>query len=573
MNDLLLVAAENTVVAMALALCVYGFTRVVRNPPLAHALWLLVLVKLMSPPLVRVDWSLPSVPKTAFEDEQTMAEAPTAQSEAGYDSLRPAAEPANSRSLAETKESFVEQVTVDAAVRQSTKHEVKKPLAATILPSVRAHTVPLLFFCWVGGGVFYALVAAVRVVRFHLAVREMLPASGALDRLVRETAGKLGVRRTPDVRCAESVESPLFWCVLRPTIVLPLRLLRHFDEQQVRMILAHELAHLRRRDHWVRAIELIVAVVYWWNPLVWFIRRQVHQSEELCCDAWVRWAFADGRKCYAEAVLKAAECLSASRTGDSVLVKWWDSKETVAPAEFPHAVKFEQGATKFLDGDSITIVEVRGTAETFQPGQIYWIKGTYTLASHDSASLAAYTTAKNAADARSKSFSAQTTTVKKGSGNFTLFLPMACEGWPHVSFYPAKGGESFGGNYFGTGDSVLKHWWGPNETDAPAKDDKAAKQTQSSRGARRAFGASQKPIREKIFRQLDIEEGRYEVPVKVPPDLVNDSRVSLTFVTIQPDHDAWVKAFFREGKGTTYKGIWTSDGDVLPAIPIAHRIP
>lgn len=82
-------------------------------------------------------------------------------------------------------------------------------------------------------------------------------------------------------------------------------------------------------------------------------------------------------------------------------------------------------------------------------------------------------------------------------------------------------------------------------------------------------GVSQKPIREKIFRQLEIENGRYEVPVKIPPELIDDSSVSVTFVTIQPDHEAWVKAFFLDGKGTSYRGIWTSDGDLLPAIPLA----
>ena len=42
---------------------------------------------------------------------------------------------------------------------------------------------------------------------------------------------------------------------------------------------------------------------------------------------------------------------------------------------------------------------------------------------------------------------------------------MSCEGWPHVSFYPSGGGEGFGGNYFGTGDSVLKKWWGSKQID------------------------------------------------------------------------------------------------------------
>ena len=43
---------------------------------------------------------------------------------------------------------------------------------------------------------------------------------------------------------------------------------------------------------------------------------------------------------------------------------------------------------------------------------------------------------------------------------FVQRLPMYYDGWPHVSYYPAKGGDGFGNNYYGTGDSVLKKgWW------------------------------------------------------------------------------------------------------------------
>lgn len=135
-----------------------------------------------------------------------------------------------------------------------------------------------------------------------------------------------------------------------------------------------------------------------------------------------------------------------------------------ATSEFPYAVDFEQGATKFEKGDDITILEVRGTAETFTPGHIYWIKGKYTLASHRKALLAAYTTAMDAETSTSQSFQAQHLDVNEGEGTFTLFLPMSYCGWPHVSFYGDDRG-GFGGNYFGTGESVLKRWWGSNDTD------------------------------------------------------------------------------------------------------------
>lgn len=494
MNGFLLIVAQNIVAAFMLALLVGGLTRLVRNPPLAHLLWLLVLVKLVSPPLVRVDWLLPNSPESRRESRRPVAESHRRAAERNerLPVNRPVGRPAGPSDAQVTK-------TIDVAG------------AARFWPRVA----PVVVCCWGGSVALLALLAVARIVRFERALRGMLPASDAIERLARETAGKLGVRRIPAVRLSESVEVPLLWCVFHPTIVLPTRLLQRLDERQLALVLAHELAHLRRCDHWLRGFELVLAIVYWWNPLVGFVRRRMHEAEELCCDAWVRWALPQDRKAYAEVVLKAAESFSASQAGEllpaSPFLRSLSLKERIemilegqfqprvsprsmlliafiavfvlptfvrftrreaaaqdekppvavkaeaAKSQFPYVVKFEQGATKFLKGDKITILEIRGTAETFKPGDIYWIKGTYTLASHEAATFAAFTTAKHAADARSKSYTAQTTKIEKGDGTFALFLPMACEGWPHVSFYSTDDGEGFGGNYFGTGESVLKH--------------------------------------------------------------------------------------------------------------------
>src|SRR5580693_6353599 len=55
MKDLLAIAAQNTIVAGILAILVYGLTRVWRRPPVAHLLWLVVLAKLVGPPVLPVD--------------------------------------------------------------------------------------------------------------------------------------------------------------------------------------------------------------------------------------------------------------------------------------------------------------------------------------------------------------------------------------------------------------------------------------------------------------------------------------------------------------------------------------
>jgi hypothetical protein len=108
-------------------------------------------------------------------------------------------------------------------------------------------------------------------------------------------------------------------------------------------------------------------------------------------------------------------------------------------------------------GDQITITDVRGTSADMRGG-IYRISGTYTLVSREKATLAASVTARYAKDGTGPWNAAQTVTITKGTGTFTLLLPISVEGWPHVSFYGKS--SDFGGSYIGTGEYVLRKWWG-----------------------------------------------------------------------------------------------------------------
>ena len=121
-----------------------------------------------------------------------------------------------------------------------------------------------LFWLWLGGALVCAIVTGRRIARFDTVLKETLPASERLQRLAREIAVNFRIRHLPDVHSIEWIDVPLLWCAGRcPTIVLPVRVIAEFAEEQSAMILAHEMAHLRRHDHWVRAVELIVSTVYW----------------------------------------------------------------------------------------------------------------------------------------------------------------------------------------------------------------------------------------------------------------------------------------------------------------------
>jgi hypothetical protein len=265
--------------------------------------------------------------------------------------------------------------------------------------------------------------------------------------------------------------------------------------------------------------QRLLSAAFWFHPLVHLANRQLDRAREDLCDNFVLRAAAPTE--YARTLLTFAESYQPLHAGllapmmgqargalearvanllakerstmfhlnrwKSVLVatafcvaglsmsavgfgKAEESRlSLVGGGAFPHEVKFEQGASQFPHGDEIVVKEVRGTAEKFENGHIYWIKGTYKLVSQDRAQIAAFVTASNSADGKSQYLKVQTAIVEKGTGEFGLYLPVYCDGWPHISFYPVDGGEGMGGTYFGTGDRVLKKWWSSGNTDKTSK--------------------------------------------------------------------------------------------------------
>lgn len=123
---------------------------------------------------------------------------------------------------------------------------------------------------------------------------------------------------------------------------------------------------------------------------------------------------------------------------------------------FGKPVPFEIGDVSFLPGDSITVERVLQEAAATngqEGGGIFTVSGTYTLSSRDSAVLGLFITSPHQMSGVGSS-----THVMKGTGAFTLRYAQTGLGHPHVSFYPdGAGGSSFGGVYFGSGTTLLKH--------------------------------------------------------------------------------------------------------------------
>src|SRR5262249_53066390 len=156
---------------------------------------------------------------------------------------------------------------------------------------------------WLTGSCLWWLLAAVRIRRFRRMLRHAEPAPAAAAGRCGGVADSLGLAKVPRVWVRPGSVSPVLLALGRaPRPLGPAGLWERLSEEQRDSLLLHELAHLRRRDHWVRWLELVVLGLYWWHPVAWWARRQVQAAEEECCDAWVLWARPASAPAYAAAL-------------------------------------------------------------------------------------------------------------------------------------------------------------------------------------------------------------------------------------------------------------------------------
>ena len=99
-----------------------------------------------------------------------------------------------------------------------------------------------------------------------------------------------------------------------PRLLLPAGLLPDLHGDELDTLLAHELAHVRRRDHWVRLVEIAATALFWWYPVTWWARRALRRAEERCCDEWVLRLLPRSAEAYANGLLKSLTFV-AHRTG------------------------------------------------------------------------------------------------------------------------------------------------------------------------------------------------------------------------------------------------------------------
>ena len=150
------------------------------------------------------------------------------------------------------------------------------------------------------------LLAAYFVIGYTCMVRRFRGTRLAPQPSIDALLDRFRFSRDPRICVSNSRRAPLTFGVFRPTVLLPEDL--PVGDAQFRLVLAHELAHIRRRDCLRKLLLTVCLCLYWWNPLVWLMVWLANRDMELACDEAVLRALGpDCKKAYALTLLDMAQ--------------------------------------------------------------------------------------------------------------------------------------------------------------------------------------------------------------------------------------------------------------------------
>ena len=247
------------------------------SPMMLYMAWFLVIARLLIPVTVNSGFSLIVVP----------AEKPSTQ--AGSVNVAEPLEGLDNTVVLDRSETVVDDESTVSNNETSALHTQTDNLQET--SKVSASHVPLefewktvLIAIWLAGAAAMLIQIGASTIRLSKRLAGALSIPPEWQRIADKLKREIGLRNNVRIVMVKGFPSPALSAGLRPIVVLPEELIGKSDGD-VRFALLHELTHIKRGDHIVSLLLLLLRAVYWFNPVVWLMAKQMRLDMETACDS------------------------------------------------------------------------------------------------------------------------------------------------------------------------------------------------------------------------------------------------------------------------------------------------
>lgn len=173
--------------------------------------------------------------------------------------------------------------------------------------SPQISVIGIIFFIWLGVTLVLAIRNVILYFKASRTINEMsFPCTDKVAlNICRDMAKRLGIGKRVNVMVGKDVSSPFLFGIFKTKIIIPDR---RFTDEELKMVFAHELTHLKHHDLHIKLLGMAVGCLHWFNPLVHIIRRSLNTACEWCCDeAVLRTLKLNDQKDYGRLIISVIE--------------------------------------------------------------------------------------------------------------------------------------------------------------------------------------------------------------------------------------------------------------------------
>jgi bla regulator protein BlaR1 len=165
----------------------------------------------------------------------------------------------------------------------------------------------IVFVVWAAVAAAMVLLLVQRAVFVCGLVRQGRDANNLMKDVLDYCRGQMGVRGKVGLKVSANATSPAVCGLFRPVILVPQNLGSELGSSHLRVVLLHELAHIKRGDLWVNLVQTVLQIVYFYNPLLWAANAVIRRVREQAVDESVLVAMGEKAQQYPQTLIDVAK--------------------------------------------------------------------------------------------------------------------------------------------------------------------------------------------------------------------------------------------------------------------------
>lgn len=154
--------------------------------------------------------------------------------------------------------------------------------------SVKSHVdfFKIFFVIWLIGAIILTVVMVIGFIAMRQKRKNISMADYKIKNILYECKNISGIKKNIDIALSD-VKSPVIFGMLKPIILVPYNCVEKMSDSEIKYIILHELSHYKNKDILMNYLMCLFQILYWFNPLVWIIFKQMKIEREIVCDSSV----------------------------------------------------------------------------------------------------------------------------------------------------------------------------------------------------------------------------------------------------------------------------------------------